>query len=194
MAARAGINVSAAKVLSGINGRDVLLVNRFDVNLPHLPPHRVHVISIASLLRDRGQIFSYDAIHRVLQNHSTAIAHDAEQLLLLMLFNRAINNLDDHERNVSLINDGAGYRLAPAYDLVPTIARGQYPAAGFGFQPFPPKASEVRALGKVFGLSKPRVAACAERVIEALGQWPIIAREAGVAPEESCMIAEFFNQ
>ncbi|MBT3347251.1 MAG: hypothetical protein HOM84_04210 [Thiotrichales bacterium] len=39
---------------------------------------------------------------------------------------RTINNNDDHERNFSLIyrmddNNHSGYRLSPAYDMVPSI-------------------------------------------------------------------------
>ena len=179
----------SGRLLNGVNGRDVLLVKRFDVR----STHRAHLVSVAGVLPRRGQVFSYDAIHRVLQKHSTTIERDVERLLRLMLFNRAINNLDDHERNVSLINDGSGYRLAPVYDLVPSLIRGQYPAAGFGHQPFAPKPSAAPAMGRIFGLAKPRVAQIADEVLHAIGEWASIAASSGVSDEESVLLQSHFN-
>ena len=109
-----------------------------------------------------------------------------------MLFNRAINNTDDHERNFSLIHRGEGYQLAPAYDLVPSVAIGEYHAAGFGYQPYPPKPSEASQLGKVFGLARTVVADVAEEVIAALGNWREFAVEAGVSEEESERLSHLF--
>jgi serine/threonine protein kinase HipA of HipAB toxin-antitoxin module len=39
--------------------------------------------------------------------YSINIEQDLKQLLAIMLFNRAIHNADDHERNFSPINRGA---------------------------------------------------------------------------------------
>lgn len=195
LAKLAGLNVGEGKVVQGVNSRDLLLLERFDV----VENHRAHLISINSLLKnpitqsDHGFHFNYDSIFKILQKFSIAIEQDANQLLRLMLFNRAINNIDDHERNFSLLNSGNGYRLSPAYDLVPLTARGQYHVAGFQYQTNPPKASEISGFGKVFGLSKPQVAECAEHVIAAISQWKHIADEAGVSEQEAELIQGYFN-
>ncbi|MYI01125.1 MAG: HipA domain-containing protein, partial [Gammaproteobacteria bacterium] len=128
--------------------------------------------------------FRYDDIHNLLSRYSVDPETDFEQLLKLMLFNRGINNTDDHERNFSLIHQGEGYRLSPAYDLVPSLVLGEYHAAGFGYQPNPPEAAEVVRLGKVFGLSKTSVARCAEQVRAAIASWPDTAAGAGVSELE----------
>ena len=83
-----------------------------------------------------------------------AVEQDLKQLLRLMLFNRAINNTDDHERNFSFMRHQNGYRLAPAYDLVPSLGLGEYHAAGFGFQPYPPPLKKQK--NKVKFLAKQR--------------------------------------
>lgn len=187
MAAAAGIDAASGRVESGINGREALLLDRFDI----APDGgRNHLITINGLLKDPntqqdpGHSFRYDDIHDLLSRYSVDPETDFEQLLKLMLFNRGINNTDDHERNFSLINRGEGYRLSPAYDLVPSLVLGEYHAAGFGYQADPPTTSEIVRLGKVFGLSKTAVARCAEQVGEAISSWPDTAAEAGVSEQE----------
>lgn len=195
LAKLAGLQVGDGRVVQSINGRDVLLLERFDV----LKAHRAHLISINSLLKDpttqsdHGFHFQYDTIFNLLQKHSKSIEKDAEQLLLQMLFNRAINNIDDHERNFSLINKGDGFQLSPAYDLVPMLVRGQYHVAGFQYQPNPPKPSEITAYGKIFGLTKPKIAKCAEQVIAAVTEWENIAQAVGVSEHEAQLVRQYFN-
>jgi serine/threonine-protein kinase HipA len=188
MARAAGIDVGEGRVASGINGREVLLLERFDIAADGA---RNHLITVNGLLkepgtqRDHGLTLTYDMICQLLRRHSVAIENDLEQLLRLMLFNRAINNTDDHARNFSLINRGEGYQLAPAYDLVPSLAVGEYPAAGFGFNPYPPTPAEALLLGKVFGLSKTRVAGAAEQVRHAVSCWEEFAGKAGVSATDT---------
>ena len=192
MARDAGLEVSGGRIVTGINGREVLLLNRFDIQTESNPSSYHHLITANGLLkepssqRDPGTAFRYDNICNLLRQHSITIADDLQQLLALMLFNRAINNTDDHERNFSLINRGLGYQLAPAYDMVPSLTTGEYHAAGFSNSPFPPRPSEASELGKIFGLPKTTVASVAERVINAVKNWQNFAEQAGV--EESDMV------
>ncbi|MCF6194754.1 MAG: type II toxin-antitoxin system HipA family toxin, partial [Kangiellaceae bacterium] len=165
MANEAGINVSPGLVeqgftnfdaVSGLKKRDILLLDRFDID----GGLRKHLISINSMLKspksfaDIGVMFKYDTIHSVLQKHSENIEEDVEQLFRMMLFNRVINNVDDHERNFSLINDGNGYRFSPAYDMVPCLTRGEYHAAGYKYSNSPLSPFEVKGDKSVFGVSK----------------------------------------
>ncbi len=199
MAHQAGIDIKVenSRVVSGINGREALLLERFDI----LPDgSRAHLITINALLkdpqtqRDHGGAFLYDQIHRILTEHSINITQDAEQLLRRMLFNRAINNTDDHERNFSLINSGEGYQLSPAYDMVPTLSHGQYHAAGYGYSTNPPSPAELEDKVRYFGLPKPFVRRCAEQVVTAIEQWPEIAKEVGVEESQAEKIARYFHR
>ena len=196
MASAAGIDVGGGKIVAGINGREVLLLNRFDIAPDG---RRYHLITANGLLkepdtqRDPGGAFRYDDICSLLRLHSISIDTDLQQLLRLMLFNRAINNTDDHERNFSLIHRGSGYQFSPAYDMVPNTAMGEYHAAGFGYQPYPPTPAEVQGLGKVFGIGKGRVAQAAEQVIGAVSRWPDFAEKAGVSEVESDRLARCFH-
>src|SRR5690554_1885872 len=161
---RSGINIGQGKIITDINQRDVLLLERFDT----AGDARRHLITANGLLKqpntqqDPGHSFRYDDLYKLLQRHSCNIEEELQQLLRLMLFNRAINNTDDHERNFSFIHTEQGYQLAPAYDLVPSMVVGEYHAAGFGYQPTPPTVSEAEKMGKIFGLSKDTVSTAAQ--------------------------------
>ncbi|MCE2460079.1 MAG: HipA domain-containing protein [Pseudomonadales bacterium] len=66
----------------------------------------------------------------------------------MALFDRAINNTDDHGRNFSLIHRGDGYRLSPAYDpgLRPGTEpdRRRVPRGGFRLRTRPPNPAKWR--------------------------------------------------
>lgn len=196
MARAAGIDIEDGHLLPGINGREVLLLNRFDVTPQG---HRSHLITVNGLLkdprsqRDHGGVFRYNDIRRLIEHLSVDIKTDTEQLLRLMLFNRAIHNTDDHERNFSFIHTSAGYRLAPAYDLVPSMTTGEYHATGYGYQPDPPRPSEATKLGQILKMPRPSVSRAADEVIAALEQWPIFAEQAGVIEQEAVRVARVFR-
>jgi serine/threonine-protein kinase HipA len=191
MARAAGLNVGQGRVIDGINDREVLLLERFDIAADG---SRHHLITVNGLLkeplsqRDIGNVFRYDDICTLLRQYSVTIEHDLQQLLRVMIFNRAINNTDDHERNFSFIHRNDGYQLAPAYDLVPSLAAGEYHAAGFAYQPYPPTPSEAIKLGKIFGLSKRCVANVAEQVMDVLSSWRSFAEDAGVHEKDSAAV------
>ena len=191
MARAAGVEVARGRVVACGPGRDALVLDRFDVS----EHGRHHLVSVNGLLkdpatqRDRGVTFRYDDIADLIRRHSCCVTEDLPALVRLMAFNRAINNTDDHERNFSLIHRGDGYRLSPAYDLTPSLALGAYHAAGIGHWPAPPAPSELTKLGRVFGLSKPRVRGCAEEVAAAVERWPEFAGRAGVGEEETNLVA-----
>lgn len=184
MAKDAGIRVPDAKVISGINDREVLLIERFDVD----DLYRKHLITVNGLLKDpsnqcdRGGAFFYDDIAKLIRKLSYRPEEDLEQLLRIMFFNAVINNTDDHERNFSFWHDKSGYCIAPAYDMVPSLAVGQYHIAGYNYSPYPLFPSKAR--GKVFGLASTKVTQLAEEIITTTRNWPEYAESAGVCEEE----------
>lgn len=192
MAKEAGLDVLGGYVRTGVNGRDVLLLDRFDIVMKdEKPTFRRHLITINALLkiaetqRDKGGVFRYDEIANIVRIFSVDIEADLTQLLRLMLFNRAINNTDNHERNFSLINEGDGYCLAPGYDMVPSLTTGAYPVAGYQYSPWAPRPSEVANHGKIFGLPKTVVKRIADQVITAVKQWPEWAQKNKVSEIDS---------
>ncbi len=198
MAVAAGIDVPESTILTRVNQRDAVLIKRFDINNDSAKS-RNHLITFNALLKDpvtqmdEPLPFTYNQVFSVLQKHSVAIEHDARQLLALMLFNRCINNTDDHPRNFSLLHSEDGYRLAPAYDLMPSLVMGNYHAAGFDYSPNPPTLLEIQKHKKPFGLPKGDVTEIAERVSTAIGQWTHFAKEAGLTNDEEKLLASVFH-
>ena len=188
MAQAAGVATADGRVLAGVNGREVLLLDRFDITTEE---YRHHLISVNGLMkepqsqRDYGGVFRYDDIRNLVECLSVDIKTDSEQLLRLMLFNRAIHNTDDHARNFSFLHRGEGYRLAPAYDLVPSLSVGEYHAAGYGYRPDPPTPTEARSLGRVLKLPKPIVHQVADEVVAAVECWQEFAERAGVGEQDA---------
>lgn len=195
MARAAGLTVGTGKVVTNINQRDVLLLERFDID----KNGRHHLITANGLLKnpnnqlDPGHSFRYDDLHALLQKFSTHVEEDIKQLVRLMLFNSAINNTDDHERNFSFIYDNEGYRFAPAYDLVPSIEVGGYHAAGFKYQPYPPRISEVEKMPSLFGLPKATLVSITEDISNALQDWAQFAEAAGVSEEDAVKVGKVFQ-
>lgn len=195
MAQSAGINIGHGKIITDINQRDVLLLERFDT----VGNARRHLITANGLLKqpntqqDQGHSFRYDDLYKLLQRHSCNIEADLQQLLRLMLFNRAINNTDDNERNFSFMHTAQGYQFAPAYDLVPSMAVGDYHAVGFGCQPYPPTVSEAEQMSKVFGLPKGVVSEAAQQVLEAIEFWPDYAEQAELDQEQMLRVGQVFQ-
>lgn len=186
MAREAGLNVGSAKIVEGINNREVLLLERFDIN----NRYRHHLITINALLKeqanqcDRGGAFRYEDIADIVCKYSLTPQRNLEHLLRQMLFNAAINNMDDHERNFSLLGSSEGYTLSPAYDMVPSISVGDYHVAGFKYRSTPPYPSEIHKEGRVFGLKKTVVNEIAEKVIHAVDNSEHFATSAGVSPDD----------
>jgi serine/threonine-protein kinase HipA len=91
-----------------------------------------------------------------------------------MVFNAAIGNVDDHLKNFWMLALPHGFRLAPAFDLVPDIdGRGEHTLSfsqGYGC----PTGSEMISIADEWGVA--RAASVVENVVKATGRF---ATEAG---------------
>ncbi|MEP5230164.1 MAG: type II toxin-antitoxin system HipA family toxin [Alloalcanivorax sp.] len=187
MAQAAGIHMKGGKIIEGINGREVLLLERFDID----GQARKHLITVNGLLKepasqmDLGHAFRYDHVCDLVKKYSCRVEEDLTQLLKLMLFNRGINNTDDHERNFSLMHSEQGYHLAPAYDLVPSLTINMHHAASYQYQAYPPTPTEALQAGRIFSLPQSKVQKAAREVISAVERWQEFASVAGVSGEDA---------
>ena len=81
MAKAAGLDVGAGRVITGINDREVLLLERFDM----VGPARQHLVTVNGLLKepatqqDSGSAFRYDDICDLLRRYSGCIERDLKQ-------------------------------------------------------------------------------------------------------------------
>jgi serine/threonine-protein kinase HipA len=125
----AGLDAARAELLA-FGGRPVLVVERYDRRLVDGVIRRVHQEDGCQALgldpfRDKYQTSeqppSYRALAGVLTDHAVEPLAEWRRLGELMTATVALGNSDGHARNHSyLIEDGA-VRLAPAYDVAPTV-------------------------------------------------------------------------
>ena len=163
LARQAGLEVPESR-LQAIGARRMLMVKRFDIS-----PEggRYHMVSLRTLCKERPGIFvhSYSQLAQVLRKHSAAPADDMAALYRHMVFNAAIGNVDDHLKNFWMLARPEGFRLAPAFDLVPDISgRGEHTLSfqqGFAC----PTGTELIALADEWDVA--RAARIVESVVKA---------------------------
>lgn len=123
LARRCGLNVTQSR-LQTVGGSDVLMLRRFDRDYTEKGYLRLGLVSGLTVLdcgdshldRDR---WSYPLLADQLRRWSDKPEADCGELFRRMVFNAAVTNNDDHPRNHALLRTNKGWRLSPAYDLVP---------------------------------------------------------------------------
>ncbi len=176
LAGRAGLPVPDMRVQS-VGRRRVLLVRRFDVT-----EHggRRHMISMRTLCRERPGVYvtSYADLALVLRKYSASPAEDIAALFRHMAFNSAIGNVDDHLKNFWMLNTSSGYRLAPAFDLVPDITERREHTLSFQYDYGCPTRETLLAVAKEWQVSG--AAECLDEIVQAVGKFRATATKLAV--------------
>jgi len=123
LARSCGINVTQAR-LQSVGDHEVLMLQRFDREYSEAGYLRFGFVSGLTVL-DREDTYldrerwSYPLFADNLRRWSDKPEADCAELFRRMVFNAAVTNNDDHPRNHALLRRQRGWRLSPAYDLVP---------------------------------------------------------------------------
>jgi len=123
LARRCGLNVTQAR-LQTVGDSDVLMLQRFDRDYTDKGYLRFGLVSGLTVL-DCGDSYldrerwSYPLLADNLRRWSDKPAADCAELFRRMVFNAVVTNNDDHPRNHAMLRKQKGWRLSPAYDLVP---------------------------------------------------------------------------
>src|SRR5438094_1149453 len=123
LARHCGISTCNAR-LEPIGGGDVLMVERFDRQHIEDGYLRFGLVSGFTLLDCDESYFdrerwSYPLLADELRRWSEKPDEDRIELFRRIVFNAAVTNNDDHPRNHAVRRTARGWRLSPAYDLVP---------------------------------------------------------------------------
>ena len=172
VAKRAGLTVPETR-LRHVGRRRVLMVRRFDITPEN---GRLHMVSLRTLCLERPGIYVQDYSHlaQVVRKHSSSPAVDVEMLFRHMVFNAAIGNVDDHLKNFWMLAT-PGYRLAPAFDLVPDIGgRGEH-TLSFLTSFECPSQSDLLSVAKAWHVAK--AAEIVREVATAVRSFRAVARE-----------------
>ena len=146
LAARAGLIVPGHALQKlGKTKRRALLVERFDALGER---GRRHMISLRTLCKERPGAYaqSYSELAEAVRKVSAAPQDDVNQLYRQMVFNAAFGNTDDHLKNFWMVHDQQGYRLSPAFDLVPDVGERREHTLAFEYERGAPTRAELLRL------------------------------------------------
>jgi serine/threonine-protein kinase HipA len=114
-----------------------------------------------------------------------------------MLFNILCNNTDDHLRNHGFLWDGKGWRLSPAYDIVPypQVSLERDLAIGVGSNGRQATLKNALSEAASFGFSKPQAIALALEIQKTVkANWEPVFNKSAIATADlerlrNCFIA-----
>jgi len=180
LAQKAGLTVPDCRIVE-CAGKPVLLVKRFDV----VPDGRCHMISFQTLLKAGGYCqCRYADLIQVLRQHSADPATDIQALYRQMVFNAVIHNTDDHLKNFWMTCDiHQGWRLSPAFDLIPDVAQRGEHVLFFDIDPVYPGRKALEGLGKIWRI--PQYHVIVDQVFDAVSHWREQFREFGILPTDT---------
>ena len=169
LACQAGIPTAESRLVH-LSGAKCLLVTRFDINKAG---GRNHLISMQSLLKADGYYnASYRDLAEVIRHISAQPARDLQHLYMQMVFNMMIGNTDDHLKNFLMLHDETGYRLSPAFDLLPDVGLNRHHVLRVGLTTTVPDGETLLAEANHFGIKRrSRARELVMTIHEAVAAW-----------------------
>jgi serine/threonine-protein kinase HipA len=185
LAARAGLVVPFTRLVE-CGSKSVLLVRRFDL----APTGRRHMISLQTLMKATGYyLCRYADILNVLRKVSADPQEDSERLFRQMVFNAVVHNTDDHLKNFWMLCDSkTGWRLSPAFDLIPDIGQRGEHVLFFDLDPVYPGRANLEKLGRSWKI--PGAATIVDQVFSAVAHWREEFTACGVSQEDAARFGE----
>jgi serine/threonine-protein kinase HipA len=192
LAAAAGVRVPPRRLVR-VDGRHVLLLNRFDRTEHGGRSTRIGYSSVMTMLEHRdGDRADYVDIADILAEVSAHAREDSLQLFRRVAVSVGLNNTDDHLRNHGFLRVRGGWTLSPAFDVNPnpdpdlrqtTIAGADSPAN---------EAEGLMELARSCRLSAVEARAVLARVADEISRWREVAVSNGVPQSQLARFEEGF--
>ena len=177
MAAECGINVPTTRIERAA-GSSIFMIQRFDREKTAKGYTRKHFVSALTLLgKDETESIgsSYAEVAEAIAKHSSGRgnAQMKVELFRRMVFNILVSNTDDHLRNHGFVHEADGYRLSPAYDIVPTPmqAMERFQHLSVGKQGRLSTLENALSRPGFFGLSHDAAHKIIEEMVSVVAQW-----------------------
>ncbi len=185
LAERAGLRVPRWRIEQILDGRPVLIVERFD----RRGTRRIPFLSAMSMLGAiDNETRSYLEIADALREHGATTGADLRELWCRIVFTVLISNTDDHLRNHGFLydEDQRGWRLAPVYDINPTPRSVKPRILSLAIDERNTTASLSLALdvAEYFDIPPADARAIASAIRVAVQGWRAVARALGLSPAE----------
>lgn len=186
LARQAEIDMSPAKVERlGRSGYHTFCVQRFDriTGVDTTTGRRRFYASAMTLLgKDISEGTSYLELAEFLAKRGDpdCLQDNLEQLFRRVAFNVASGNRDDHLRNHGFILGRRGWRLAPAFDVNPSIDKAEH-VLNIDDADNRPSLATVLATAPFYRLTSARAREIVDKVVAVVAGWEAAARRAGIA-------------
>lgn len=166
LAAKAGLTVPTTQLVQCVS-KSILLVRRFDI----VPAGRRHMISFQTLLNAQGYYqLRYQDLLGIVRKYSNNPLEDSERLYRQMVFNAIVGNTDDHLKNFWMVYDhGQGWRLSPAFDLLPDVGQRGEHVLFFDLGAYYPGRKNLENLGRRWGIRNAEI--LVGQVFDAVADW-----------------------
>jgi serine/threonine-protein kinase HipA len=198
LAESVGITVAETRVVK-LAGENALAVRRYDRN----GAQRIHCISAGTALRAQTVTgaepdLGYPSLAQLLRRVGVADGdrnlHDMRELFCRMVFNILMDNTDDHEKNhalrVSAPRQQGRYRLAPAYDILPTNSGQGHQEFIVGTSQRDSTLANAMSQCELFGYTPAQAAAEIVRIIGVINGWREHFAACGVTESDLDSLAE----
>jgi len=208
LARAAGLRVCGTR-LERVGSQDVLMLQRFDRGWnPDAKAYaRYGLVSGLTVLdAEDGYLgrerWSYLLLADELRRWSTKPDEHCRELFRRMVFNAMDTNNDDHPRNHALLQTRAGWRLSPAYDIIPVALVSQDRrdlALSAGKHGRAASLCNLLSQRDVFGLSREKAQAEVNPMLEVVKAWKELFAAHGVGArslemlEGAILPASFFR-
>jgi serine/threonine-protein kinase HipA len=181
LAQAAGLDVPEHRLVK-LHGHSGLMLRRFD----QTPAGgRRHLISLHTLLAAEGYYSAgYSDLADIVRRVSDQPEHDLSALYRQMLFNAVLGNTDDHLKNFAMLHDTSGWRLTPAYDLLPDVNQRREHILNFGPAGLIPTVAAMDHQARAFGISAATAASIRTQVVDAISSWRAQFAASGVPPDD----------
>jgi serine/threonine-protein kinase HipA len=196
LAAKAGIDACETRALPLANALadgHAVAIRRFD----RAGGARLHALSAHVALRAAGEDFGYPELALLLRRRAEAERFTAEgaQLFRRMVFNILIDNTDDHEKNHALlVDERQRYRLAPAFDVLPSGQALGYQQMRVGRDGAESTLDNALSEHRAFALTLREAQAACRAVAEVVDGWQAHFTAAGVTPRDLDLLAQHIDR
>ena len=198
LARQAGIDMPVAKVERlGQGGHHTFCVQRFDrttVNNEKPGQRRFYASAMTLLGKDVSEGTSYLELAEFLARRGDPdhIQFDLEQLFRRVVFNIVVGNRDDHLRNHGFILGKKGWRLAPAFDVNPSIDKATH-VLNIDDIDNRPSLETVLATAAFYRLTQKRAKEMIDDIVNVVNEWQAVARRAKIAAADIELSATAFS-
>lgn len=199
LARAAGLRVCGTR-LEKVGAAEVLMLQRFDREWDadaNAYARHGFVSGLTILDAEDGytgrERWSYPLLADELRRWSSKPDEDRRELFRRMVFNAMVSNNDDHPRNHAMLHTTGGWRLSPAYDIVPVpLVSQERRDLALTVGRFGRAASRYNLVSEagVFGLSREQANAEIDAMQAVVKNWKSFYTKHGVEPTSIEMLEQ----